>query len=512
MKCINCGHENRKGVKFCEECGQQLVENTLRTCPNCGHLNRAGVKFCEECGTALAGGTAAAAAPAAGSAAPPPPVIVQVAAPPRKRRFNPLWLVMLLLFLIVSCCCLLMLLGLVDAPVIAAPIVEQARKVVLIQDNPVDKPPKQKPPAGCEAVQDRLDKVDTNGVITCMPGLNQCWTELAGLDDYKGVDLEYGWDGTVQGKAVCAPNILNGGKPTCIFPFDPQSNRVDFWFSIGNCRQFECWSEGWLPGQAPAPVPPVAAPPTCEDHQTELASAKLGEKTTCFVTSGLCTTEITGMNYREYEISYRWQGGSITKAQCEDTGTALKCSFPFNTQSDVVDFWASFAGCPKRYLGNSGGWLDDSEVKAPEPPPSAPVCCEVVDASGVKYFRDPPEVGPLNLGFKLSCDQPWALDDGFIDFDAYIGANGDIPWGSGSCSLFGEDTRQLECAADVEKAGQKKSRTTIVLEGCPSLDITFQSPFFTPPEPGASCPSGQSMCNGSCCSSSCCDSVSGCIC
>ena len=288
MKCNNCGHENRTGVKFCEECGQPLVENTLRTCPNCGHHNRAGVKFCEQCGTALASGTAAAAAaPAAASAPPPPPVVVQVATPPRKRRFNALWLVMLLLLMIVSCCCLLMLLGLVDAPVIAAPIVEQARKIVPLQDNPVEKPPKQKPPAGCEAVQDRLDRVDTNGVITCMPGLNQCWTELAGLDDYKGVELEYGWDGTVQGKAVCAPNILNGGRPTCVFPFDPQSNRVDFWFSIGNCRQFECWSEGWLPGQVPAPVPQwLRRRRRCEDRQAELESARLGQKTTCFVTSG----------------------------------------------------------------------------------------------------------------------------------------------------------------------------------------------------------------------------------
>ena len=173
-----------------------------------------------------------------------------------------------------------------------------------------------------------------------------------------------------------------------------------------------------------------------------------------------------------------------------DTGTALKCTFPFDTQIRSCGFLGILRRLRKDHLGYSDDWLDDSEVQAPEPPPSAPVCCEVVDASGVKYFRDPPEVGPLNLGFKLSCDQPWALDDGFIDFDAYVGANGDIPWGSGSCSLFGEDVRQLECAADVEKAGQKKSRTTIVLEGCPALDITFQSPFFTPPEPGVSCPSG----------------------
>jgi len=47
MKCKNCGHENRQGVKFCDKCGSNLIRGI---CPDCGHKNRAGAQFCEECG------------------------------------------------------------------------------------------------------------------------------------------------------------------------------------------------------------------------------------------------------------------------------------------------------------------------------------------------------------------------------------------------------------------------------------------------------------------------------
>jgi ribosomal protein L32 len=54
MKCSNCGHENRPGVRFCEECGQQLMEAVpVTACPACGHSNRPGARFCEECGQPL---------------------------------------------------------------------------------------------------------------------------------------------------------------------------------------------------------------------------------------------------------------------------------------------------------------------------------------------------------------------------------------------------------------------------------------------------------------------------
>jgi class 3 adenylate cyclase len=49
MQCPQCQHENRKGAKFCDECGTPLPVS----CPACGIGNRPGAKFCNECGTSL---------------------------------------------------------------------------------------------------------------------------------------------------------------------------------------------------------------------------------------------------------------------------------------------------------------------------------------------------------------------------------------------------------------------------------------------------------------------------
>ena len=49
MQCFQCQHENREGIKFCNECGTLL---SLR-CAQCGFTNESGSKFCGECGTSL---------------------------------------------------------------------------------------------------------------------------------------------------------------------------------------------------------------------------------------------------------------------------------------------------------------------------------------------------------------------------------------------------------------------------------------------------------------------------
>jgi class 3 adenylate cyclase len=51
MRCPNCAHENRRGAKFCEECGTKL----RATCPACGQEVSPTAKFCQECGAGLAG-------------------------------------------------------------------------------------------------------------------------------------------------------------------------------------------------------------------------------------------------------------------------------------------------------------------------------------------------------------------------------------------------------------------------------------------------------------------------
>jgi len=60
MKCKNCGHENRQGVKFCDKCGSNLISGV---CPDCGHKNRAGAQFCEECGGEITGGAGQSSSP-----------------------------------------------------------------------------------------------------------------------------------------------------------------------------------------------------------------------------------------------------------------------------------------------------------------------------------------------------------------------------------------------------------------------------------------------------------------
>jgi class 3 adenylate cyclase len=49
MKCPECQFENRKGAKFCIECGTKLEIY----CSKCNHLNLPISKFCEECGSKL---------------------------------------------------------------------------------------------------------------------------------------------------------------------------------------------------------------------------------------------------------------------------------------------------------------------------------------------------------------------------------------------------------------------------------------------------------------------------
>ena len=49
MKCPKCGHENREGAKFCDDCGTKLSF----ICPKCGAELRPQAKFCDNCGASL---------------------------------------------------------------------------------------------------------------------------------------------------------------------------------------------------------------------------------------------------------------------------------------------------------------------------------------------------------------------------------------------------------------------------------------------------------------------------
>ncbi len=64
MICGSCGTENRRGSKFCDNCGAALAT----TCPACGEANRGDARFCANCGHTLGADPPAAAAAAAVSA------------------------------------------------------------------------------------------------------------------------------------------------------------------------------------------------------------------------------------------------------------------------------------------------------------------------------------------------------------------------------------------------------------------------------------------------------------
>src|SRR5688500_18030120 len=63
MRCPSCGHDNREGASFCEDCGVRLV----RRCPSCGAEARAGARFCDACGHRLVEPGRGAGANGAGS-------------------------------------------------------------------------------------------------------------------------------------------------------------------------------------------------------------------------------------------------------------------------------------------------------------------------------------------------------------------------------------------------------------------------------------------------------------
>ncbi len=53
MDCPSCGHENRHGARFCEECAAPLV----LSCPGCGNALRPQAKFCDVCAHPVAAAT-----------------------------------------------------------------------------------------------------------------------------------------------------------------------------------------------------------------------------------------------------------------------------------------------------------------------------------------------------------------------------------------------------------------------------------------------------------------------
>ena len=115
-------------------------------------------------------------------------------------------------------------------------------------------------------------------------------------------------------------------------------------------------------------------------------------------------------------------------------------------------------------------------------------------------------MGQLYLSFVLVCGQAGKPGE-CTPWEAWVGADRDILWTQGECCVKDEDPTLQYCKGAIND--QKKSMTRIVSldPDCP-WQVEFQSPYYEPPAPaddttgGTSddgCPSGQSMCGGSCC-------------
>lgn len=74
--CPRCQQPLTPGVKFCEACGEKVVQSPV--CPHCGKPLRAGAKFCEFCGKSAESRPAPPVAPVAAA---PAPVEIQKTSP-----------------------------------------------------------------------------------------------------------------------------------------------------------------------------------------------------------------------------------------------------------------------------------------------------------------------------------------------------------------------------------------------------------------------------------------------
>jgi hypothetical protein len=232
-----------------------------------------------------------------------------------------------------------------------------------------------------------------------------------------------------------------------------------------------------------------------------MKEAGLGQETTCFPSSQRCTTVIKNIEgLGDVQVWAQWQGSQKVNTICERKDGELSCGFPYDTNSDRVDYWIRLGDCEES-LGYSDGWLEKTEPEA-EPLNNEPAtnCCQVVKNEAPVYFRDPPKVGTLYLGFGLNCEQPWDFDPNTCaTFDAYVGANRDIFWTNGECCIDAESPYFLGCKAPIKD--QKKSATKIELRyGECMWDFEFQSPYEAP----------QESCDGTPCGNTCC--AAGCVC
>lgn len=551
MKCNNCGHSNRRGVKFCEECGELLKVKVNLTCPSCGFKNRKGVKFCEDCGADLT----APATPAPAVTKPPkkivrrlteeqsappaahqtaPPVIVEVRQE-KKRRLNPLWLLILLLLLL-TCCFGLLLTETVEVPEFAAPYVkpylEDMREAfpdiiddfkpggIIAAPKPDGRDDQGKQPVDqgdeCNDFANRKAGVEDlykGGIDNCEGPPWTCeyvFEDITGLDldDYNDLGINYQWgDGPLR-EATCvgAPDNFR-----CRFQIEPDIDDVDFYITLGVCEEYlSSWNDWVEPEKEEEEF-------NCEEIKKRVEELPYStDKVNCYPSDDFCIwfpadlSDLGLDNIEDLKVIIK-DGSRQVEANCKGDAKEWNCRYLPELESPTVIF--KYKDCDEVIYC---AFLPEYEdmCKAPQTKPLflAPASDDCPAPSDITFKNFNVEIGGW-YSFDLINESPWEQD--IFYGDLYKG-NGEY-WHKYECTIDLENDKRMDCgsAPGETELGTAVGTGYITFDsgvfGCAELEVpadygTVAAPAAASPD----CPSGESMCAGSCCSTGhCCDTGSG---
>lgn len=470
MRCPNCQFENREGVHFCEECGEKLIMASPSLCPSCGFQNREGVNFCEECGSKLG---ADAAAPAKKK--------------PTGRKVKP------------------------------APKPEPKRKP---RAKPQPEPPPETQPAPSPQPEQESNQAPPQTVVVQVQQeqkrrINPLWLALLLLLLVISCGCLMMYDVVVPPASVAAA-------------VDPMLEAVRMRIPAGIDRAIGGIAEGLgaQPGgdggkavgevdggqaggvveEGKGGVETVASVGECNDL---IEQFKSGDSSTFFacsedyndifggtIASNLCTAAVADQNFagspmqelgEKYgiEIRFEWEDGRKGVSKCKDGVTFWRCTVPRDQDSERIDYTISIGDC------EFGDHSWEQPIEEP-PPPAEPVCCTNIQFVNLYY-----EAGLLY--FDILCN-----DTRFADQTArgtvFDGA-GNF-WTDVECKTVNNDAFSFfECkglnAVSVKSGNVRLEMRYADAASDGHCEIESAGGSFPPP---AMCPSGQSLCAGSCCS------------
>ena len=265
MECSNCGFKNKKGAKFCAECGQPISEKKPKFCSECGRQVDAGVKFCDACGASLTTGPSEKKTKEDRNKAESPPAPVVIVH--KKRSWLP-WAILVVLLLLIGCGATL-LLDVAETPAFAAPVVDPILDAIFAlapeqidhargwvndrignpaQDRKAVPRPNfgEKKGEGCDdATFDRLQNVRISAQTKCDEGTGRCSIDVFPPD---GLELEdtgfaicWGYEGQ------CSVHTVKDNESHWNITFKKKEgvNNVDYFVHQGECFLAIGGSDGW---------------------------------------------------------------------------------------------------------------------------------------------------------------------------------------------------------------------------------------------------------------------------